>query len=125
MRIAVAAFLLTLAACASSDAEPRAPVDRSLLTRAEIQTAPASNAFDLVRELRPAWLQVRGPNSLSRVAEVSVYVDGMRRGGPDALSGIRTESIEEMRYLSAREAQARYGLDNTSGAILVRTRGGR
>jgi hypothetical protein len=124
MRTAVAALLLTLAACASASPDHRASPDPSTLTHEEIQAGAASNAFDLVRELRPAWLRVRGPKRLDQESRVSVYLDGMRLEGPDALSGIRTATIEEMRYLSAREAQARYGLDNTSGAILVRTRGG-
>ena len=123
MRTAAASLLLIVTACGSTGTQRPTSYDRNILTREEIRSASASNAFDLVRELRPAWLQVRGSKSIGQVTEVSVFLDGMRQGGPDTLNGIRTATIEEMRYLTALEAQTRYGLDNTGGAILVRTHG--
>ncbi|MGK7311527.1 MAG: hypothetical protein ACN0LA_04750 [Candidatus Longimicrobiales bacterium M2_2A_002] len=124
MRTAAASLLLIVTACGSTGERHATPYDRSILTHEEIQSASASNGLDLVRELRPAWLQVRGSKSIHQVTEVSVFLDGMRMGGPDALRGIRTATIKEMKYLTAREAQTRYGMDNTGGAIIVRTRGG-
>ena len=124
MRAVAASLLLIVTACGSTGERHSTPYDRSVLTLEEIQSSSASNGFDLVRELRPSWLRVRGPKSIGQVTEVSVFLDGMRMGGPDTLSDIRTATIKEMRYLTAREAQTRYGMDNTSGAIVVRTRGG-
>lgn len=124
MRTVAATLLLIVTACGSTGEQRSTSYDRSVLTQEEIQEASASNALDLVRQLRPDWLRVRGANSIGQVTEVSVYLDGMRLGGPDTLSGIRTPTIEEMRYLTAREAQTRYGMDNTSGAIIVHTRSG-
>lgn len=124
MRAVAASLLLIVTACGSTTGERSpTPYDRNTLTQAEIQGASASNAYELVRELRPAWLRVRGSKSIAQVTEVSVFLDGMRLGGPDTLSGIRTSGIKEIRYLTAREAQTRYGMDNTGGAIIVRTRG--
>ena len=124
MRTVAATLLLIVTACASTGEQSSTRYDRSVLTQEEIESVSASNALDVVRQLRPTWLRVRGSKSIGQVTEVSVYLDGMRLGGPDTLSGVRTATIEEMRYLTAREAQARYGMDNTSGAIIVRTRSG-
>ena len=122
MRTVAASLLLIVTACGSTGTQHATSYDRNLLTREEIQNASASNGLELVRELRPAWLQIRGSKSISQTTEVSVILDGMRLGGPETLSGIRTATIEEMQYLTAREAQTRYGMDNTGGAIIVRTR---
>ena len=98
--------------------------DSRLITAEEIaeKTAP-QNALDLIRALRPAWLNGRGPTTIMMQENgVSVYVDGARRGSAEELRLIPRDQIEEMRFLSASEAQGRYGMDNVGGVIEVKTR---
>ena len=123
MRILLATLTVaTLAACASSGG--RGVGDQNLLTRADIESTDQANAYDIVRTLRPRWLQTRGPSSFRLQEPVRVYIDGTRMGGPRALETVPRISIEEIRYYSATEAQARWGLNHTNGAIEVITRRG-
>lgn len=110
----------------------------NVLTAAEIQQANrAQHAFDLIRALRPNWLQIRGIQSLGGAAErrsgerepttrtavdVMIYVDGLRMGGPAILREILASDVREARYLGPTEASARFGTDHTGGAILITTK---
>jgi hypothetical protein len=123
MRLLVLAMVVVLVACASAaPGTPRA--DRDVLTLEEIDGSDQPNAYDLVRTLRPQWLRSRGPSSINNENPIMVYVDGNRMGGPETLSLVPSLSIEEMRFLSPSEAQSRYGLNHTNGAIVILTRRG-
>ncbi|NIR78832.1 MAG: hypothetical protein GWO00_10760 [Gemmatimonadetes bacterium] len=115
-------LLLAMTACASTGERSRR--DRDRITLEEIEAADQTTAFDIIRVLRPRWLQTRGPSSIYSEDPIMVYVDGNRLGGPETLSTIPKISIQEMRHLSPVDAQARYGLNHTNGAILVTTRRG-
>lgn len=129
-----------LAGCAANRSAEEGQTSRrqtNLLTAAEIQQENrAQHAFDLIRALRPNWLQIRGVQSLGSPSEqrpgerepttrtavdVMVYVDGLRMGGPGILRQILASDIQEARYLGPTEASARFGTDHTGGAILITT----
>lgn len=112
---------LSVSACASADS--RGVSGRTdMLMRWEIAESIQSNAFDLVRQMRPTWLRVRGPNSINSNQTVTIYLDGVRMGGVESLYSIPVMTVEQMRFLSPPEAQSRFGLNNTAGAIAVTTR---
>ena len=133
--------LVVLAACSSSTAaskastpdtpgatpaanQPRA--SRDLITRAQIDNTPAQDAFELVQRIRPEFLRERGQSSISRGPALPVvYMDGVRRGGPDILRTIRSNEIEEIRFISATDATTRWGTEHTAGAIDIKMRHGR
>lgn len=123
MRLLLAALVCATAACATTPGETRTR-DRNVLTLEEIQSSHQHDAHDIIRGLRPNWLRVRGPNSFQTPNPIIVYVDGNRIGGPEVLSTIPKLNIQEIRFYSAPEAQARFGLNNTNGAIAIRTRSG-
>ena len=118
--LVVATLLLTACAAAQSGA-PRSNPDR--ISRAEIDQAGPSSAYDLVQKLRPIWLRKRGPTSFTQEGDVVVYLDGTRMGLRDELRRVRTESLESLEYLDARRATNRFGAGHVQGAILLRTRG--
>lgn len=121
----VSILLLVTTACATAprgDAPRRS--SRNVLTVDEIHTAEYGNVYDLVRSQRPAWLRTRGTNSLLASDPIMVYIDGTKVGGVEILSSIPAINVEELRFFTAAEAQARFGLGNTNGAILVTTRRG-
>lgn len=60
-----------------------------------------------------------GSNAAGAVAVV--YLDGRRSGDPDAIKGLKTLDIEEVRYLTPNEAGQEYGLGHEGGAILIKT----
>jgi hypothetical protein len=120
--------LVGVAGCASGGARSK-PLSRnqkssaSIITEKEISDSPGRTAYDTIEYLRPLFLSVsRARGSL---AERWVYVDGMRVGGLDALRGIRSSTIREIRLLDASEATLQFGSGHSLGAVLVLTRNGR
>lgn len=90
------------------------------ITQEQIQSVgTTSNAYVLVRRLHPDWLEKRGTSSINRVTDVVVYVEGSRRGGPDALRQINVMNVESIEYLSASQATLQYGSGHDHGAIQV------
>jgi len=101
---------------------------RDVLTQEEIQTAsPSGSALDLIRSLRPSWLQTnRGTRGLQQGARVrgdlpSFYLDGMEQSASD-LQNVSAVAVQRAIFFSAREAQNRFGSGNENGAILIITR---
>ncbi len=123
--------LVFLAACSGSapsqQQEPGgARPNRDLITREQIDANPSQDAFELVQRLRPDFLRERGAMSLTQGRALAVvYLDGVRRGGPDALKTIRSNEVQEIRFVSATDATTRWGTDHSGGAIEVKLRHGR
>lgn len=112
----------------------RARANPSVITLAEITGAGGANAFDVVQSLRPQWLRTRGQTTLrtSGVADprggsyqamtqvpIMVYVEGQQVGGLEALRGLSTSQIRELRFVDSREAVQRWGSDHGNGAVMV------
>jgi hypothetical protein len=124
-RILVLAMLLSIAACASGGGERRTLQARNVITAAEVTESNANTAYEAIRQLRPHFLQSRGPTSIQDpgAGEPVVYVNGVRYGAPRVLESIRAMDVEEIRFLSASDATTRYGTGHAGGVIEVRTRG--
>ena len=125
--IPVVALVLT-AACASGGAQSAGPrVSRDLIVRAQIEQMNAQDAYEIVRRMRPEYLrEQRGAASINSTTPLLavVYIDGVRRGGPDVLRGMRPVEVEEIRFLSGTDATTRYGTDHGGGAIEIKSRHG-
>ncbi|HET9383636.1 MAG TPA: hypothetical protein VFO67_00715 [Gemmatimonadales bacterium] len=113
------AVLVAASACGGGGAQPggTTPVDRESLRPEEWGTRNFYSAYDAIAALRPAWLNLRGPEG-----QVQVYVDDNHLGGVEVLRTIRPSSIAVMKHLDGIQASARYGLNHDQGAILVSTR---
>ena len=126
------AFLLAAVpvvwACASSGGgqagQARPSHDPNVITREELATANAANLFDAIRQLRPRWLERLGPTTFSAASDyqVLVYMDRIRFGAPDMLRQVPISMPLSVRYYSASEAQAEFGVGNLQGAIQIVTR---
>jgi phage protein D len=114
--------LVALSACATG-ASSGTSLNANRISRAEIEEAGPSSAYDLVQKLRPVWLRWRGSTSFTQETDVKVYLDGTGMGEREALRTIDSHNIESIEYLDARRATARFGSGHVNGAILVRTRG--
>lgn len=123
LRVAALVLCLALGACAGAGTTGGPRLNATLITRAEIDEAGPSSAYDLVQKLRPIWLRKRGNTSVSQETDVVVYFDGVRMGEREALREISSTNVESLEFLDARRATARYGEGHVAGAILVRTRG--
>ena len=92
----------------------------------DIVSVSATNAYDVVTQLRRGWLVSRGPTSVSdpRPAYPTVYMDGVEVGELDFLRSIAASDVAEIEFLSTQESNLRYGSGHFGGIILVTTRRG-
>lgn len=128
-RIATAAlvllpFIAALPACGGSSGSTAAPRrDTRALSEFEIQEARSqgvASLYQLVATRKPNWLSTARSLTTGRTAQVvTVWMDGVRLGGPDQLRTIPLSVVVAVRYLTPSEAQAALGLDNLGGAIVV------
>jgi len=134
MPLAVA-MLLLLPGCAGRSAAGTAgaaPTNRRVIAPAELQEAMSQNVANLeqlVRTRRPEWLRATpqqtgvagpmAPSTMTQVSQLTVWMDNQRLGGPEVLRTIALSSVSEVRLLSASEAEARFGLNNQGGAIVI------
>jgi hypothetical protein len=128
MRLAlVLSLVLVQWGCASSRTS-RAPRDRNLITREELADLPAGTAYDAVQRLRPSWLRSRsatiGRSGQGEVSLPAVFADGVYYGPLDTLSRFDLEAVEDIEYLSARDATTLHGTGYPGGIILLRLRKG-
>lgn len=123
-RFVLPALLLALFACASSGANKSGERrDRNVITRAEIEQSSEHSAYNLIRSLRPGMLNTRGNTSIAHQDPgIVVFLDGQRYGDASSLDAMEANTIEEIRYLSAAEAQSRYGTGYPQGVILITSR---
>lgn len=124
---------LSFAGCASSGTSGNSRVTESSpdrITFVEIQaTSGAQTAYDLIRRLRPRWLQQAGTTASIAGGRVSgqvllVYLDGNRLGTADALKTLSATGIKNMQYYDAVRASTilrEVGSDPISGAIVITT----
>jgi hypothetical protein len=122
--VTLAVLLFVTAACASSGPGARTAGrrDTRVLSAEEIRGASASNMYDVIRSHRPEWLIKRGQTSINMEGDIVIYVDNVALGGPESLRSIDVQSVQSARFLSASEAQMRYGVGHMHGAIVVVTR---
>ncbi|HYD55091.1 MAG TPA: hypothetical protein VEA99_20820 [Gemmatimonadaceae bacterium] len=134
---AVVVACAVMIGCASKTGTQRQNVRSSspdLITTAEIEATPASNAFDLVNRLRPRWLQ----SGSGRVASISgrsggnsqgqvllVYLDDTRLGSVESLRSLSINGFRSLRYYDAVRATTllrNTGNQPISGAIVISTK---
>ena len=89
-----------------------------------------SNAYDIVRLLRPWMLTVRDRSRLLVTSAASpndangirVYVDDISLGGIDVLRDVPSNLVVLVEWVSAIDATTRYGGGHLGGVIAVTTR---
>lgn len=101
------------------------PEGRSVISFYEISQASVDNAYDIVRLLRPEWLNTRPNDELyeTRYESTTVYLDDFRYGDIASLQTVHVSTIESIRFVSAAMATARWGPGNAMGVIQIITIG--
>jgi hypothetical protein len=117
--VATLAALVLLAGCATTAPQTSSRPNSRLITSDQIRANHAMDAFELVRSVRPSWLQRRGQQSLYVDGDVVVYLDNVRIGGPEALRTVQLGSVERIEFLDAASATQRWGTGHAHGAIRV------
>lgn len=93
-----------------------------LISYDEIQATPdARDAYELVRRLRPQFLNVRATGSGGRTkpVDILVWVNGAERGPLETLRTIPAHAVLQIQKLSQADAVTQFGKDQ-NGVILVR-----
>ena len=122
--LATFALVTGLAGCASGGGGggggPRRDPNR--ITAEELADYTTLTAADVVRRLRPRWLQGRGAGTGGQNTP-RLIVDGAPMGDAEsALRSLSVSDIQEMQYMSASDATMRYGTNYPGGAIIVTSR---
>jgi hypothetical protein len=123
------AVLTTIGACASSGTGSAARSSPDKITRSEISTSNATNAYELINRLRPSWLRPTATGSISggvvRSQSILVYLDHQRLEDLNALKTISVEALDSAQWIDAARVQTVLsdvpgGM--VSGAIILKTR---
>ncbi|HEV2148826.1 MAG TPA: hypothetical protein VGR37_15585 [Longimicrobiaceae bacterium] len=111
----------------------------------EISASPHPNVLEMIRALRPQWLNVRGTQTFREnprgqsfggpgdgpggivitdpgTGKIKVYYDGALLGEVETLRGIPVANVESVRFLDAARATYAYGQGHSHGVIEVRSR---
>lgn len=126
---------LTMNATAQDKPKPKRQPDVISFEEIEAIKGEVGNAEDIIRRLRPKFLQVRPSQSLmgsasnaggaasasrtTQAVSIKVYVNNVRRGSTEVLRTLPAVSVTEIRYLNSSEATSRFGMDHEAGAILI------
>jgi hypothetical protein len=122
--LVLALGLLPLGSCVMGGQMSKPTGASSVIGRDEIDESSATNAYDLVYQVRPLWLRGRGSPNLRGGAPVLpvVYVGHVRQGSVETLRSFGTNGLLELRYLDATTATTRYGDGHSGGVIEVDVR---
>lgn len=127
----LAALLILATSCAKAPAStgdatsptPRVARNPDVISREELHdpAIAATDAQTAIRQLRPAFFRTRGPQSFSNATAGSVQIS--QDYGPlqplQQLASLSTRTLIEVRYLSAVDAQARFGINANGGPVIV------
>jgi hypothetical protein len=134
-RSCLVALLVVAASCASAPSVDGVPggvavssakpvsKDPNLITKAELQdpTIKGMDALRAIRQLRPAFFRLNGPQSFNNEASGIVLMS--QDFGPvqpvKNMSLINTLDLHEVRYLGMTEASTRFGMNANGGPVIV------
>jgi hypothetical protein len=120
-----------------------APVGGGDLALEEISNSHHANALDMIRALRPHWLNTRGTQTFRDdprgqsvgengnssivvtdpgLGKIKVYMDGALLGEVETLRNVPVANVGSVRFLDAAKATYAYGQGHNHGVIEVRSR---
>lgn len=119
--VSITPLLLALA-CAPAGTASTGGGSSTLITQEQIRASNYATANDVVRAIRPNWLNVRGTGSFGTDVPIQVYLDNSRLGGIEALNEINASTLAYIEWFDSNRAASRWGLDHGNGAIYLSTR---
>jgi len=114
----------------TADAQPATPEgrrERDVITKDEMARANvgAQSVLDVVTNLRPAFLNVRGLHNVAAVGgdpeagKVHASIDGNKLVTLDDLRSVPASTVKEIRYLNPAAAMQRFGGDAREGPVIL------
>ena len=120
--LVVSIMSLAVVACTPAPFMASPGPSRDVLFAPEIVQARVLDTYQAVSQLRPEFLKLREPFlRASRTSTLRVFLDEIDVGGVDALRTIPIDQVTAIRYISATDAQFRWGGEHPQGVILVST----
>lgn len=124
LSVLACAASLSLSACFGNSARVANPAiaHPTVISADELESAaPESNAYDLIRRLRPAWFSTRGAVTFRRgtIGAMKLSVDGTAPQTLDLLTEMRATELKNVHFLDATEAAQRFGTGTGSGAVIL------
>jgi hypothetical protein len=127
----VLAALVVVASCSTkapaatggTAGQERTARNPDVISREELRdpAIAGTDAMSAIRQLRPAFFRTRGPMSIRNQTAGLVQIS--QDFGPlqplNALNGVEVRSLIEVRYLSAVDAQSRFGINANGGPVIV------
>lgn len=109
-----------LAACATMSVR-QDPAEENYLSGEELAGSNSRTVYEALERLRPQWLTSRGPVSATdpTLARPNVYMNGARIGDLDYLRQVNVIDVGGVRFWTAAEASARFGMGNPRGVIEI------
>jgi hypothetical protein len=108
-------------ACAPTAGTPGKTHDSDVITRDEIDASHASNAYDAIQMLRPAFFHSHGIVSSNDTGLPNVYLNNQFYGDIQSLRQVEVGAIREIHHYNGPDATGRFGRGNAAGAIEVIT----
>ena len=95
----------------------------NLITFEEMQRrGQHSTLYVLIQDLRPRWLRPQGPDALiGSQGQVQVHMDGNRLGSVAVLRRLSAYGVTSIEWFGPIDAAARFGPNNSHGAIVIST----
>jgi hypothetical protein len=117
--VAVGIAAIIAAGCASQGATTG--TQRNVITAEELERAGDVNLYEALNRFRPTFLRSRTPpNAGVRTQGLTVYVGDLQMmEGLDHLREIAAKNVKEVRFLEPHQANARFGGNNTGGALVI------
>jgi hypothetical protein len=115
--------LVFLVACASTPAAGTAGRTGDVVTRAELaeQSLGGTTLLDAIGRVRPRFLNERGTNLHGESEAAQVSINGGALTALSGLSRFQAADVDEVRYLSAADANLRFGLPSGMRPVLLVT----
>lgn len=122
----VAAAALATACSSATSGSSSTGSSFDVLSREQIMSVPgAASLHEVVRRLRPRWLEARGPDrSFELQTQIVVYQNQTLLGGIETLSNLRPDLAYEMHWLDGPMASSTLpglGSRHVAGAIVIET----
>ena len=106
------------AGCAASAASTGAL--HNVVRSEDLARAGDVDLYDALQRVRPTFLRARGmAGTASQSQPIQVYIGRMRMEGLEHLREIRARSVEEVQQLEPAQANARFGGNNSAGALVI------
>ena len=116
----VAAGAIAIACAPHATGAGASPSRHNLLTAEELAPIGDLDLYDAIRRLRPNFLRSHGGQGVqSGMPDVVLYFGNTRMPDIDQLHTVLARQVKEVTFLEPQQANARFGGNNSGGAIVV------